>query len=81
MENTLSERLRDRADDAECAAHIEAIVIDGLLTFRENFNDGDHSPHVMRRLRVLLDAEKDFRRFKIEAVDFRAAADAVEKPT
>ncbi len=76
--NGLAKRLRIKADEAECAADSESIIIDGLMPFRAKFENGDRSNFVMRRLRVLLDAENAERRFKVETKDFRTAADAVD---
>ncbi len=74
----LAKRLRTKADEAECAADAEAIIADGLMPFRAKFENGDRSNYTMRRLRVLLDAEKAERGFKVDTKDFRTAADAVD---
>lgn len=75
---SLVERLRVKADEAECAADAEEIIINGLMPFREKFENGDRSNFTMRRLRVLLDAEKAERGFKVDTKDFRKAAGIVE---
>ncbi len=74
----LAKRLRIKADEAECAADAEAIIVDGLMPFRAKFENGDRSNFTMRRLRVLLDAERAERSFKVDIKDFRTAADAVD---
>ncbi len=76
---SLAKRFCIRADEAECAADAEAIIIDGLMPFRAKFENGDRSNFTMRRLRVLLDAEQAERRFKVEVKDFRMAAEIVFK--
>ncbi len=80
----LIHRLRIKADEAECAAEAEEIIILGLLPFRKLFDEGDRSNFVMRRLRVLVNAEQAVRGFRVDTMDFRTAAHALqqnEEPT
>ena len=72
-DDPLCARLLGNAEGLECAADAEQLVIDGLKPFRARFNDGERTNYISRRVRVLLDAEKNQRNFLAEAADLRSA--------
>ena len=79
MNTDLAQRLRERADGFQCAADAEQIVMDGLLEFRQKFDEGDRSDFVMRRLRIRNDAKNNWINYSEQASDLREAADLLDQ--